>query len=189
LALLLGGDLVLVTSRIGHGSHFRATIASGPAHEPEDLRGANETAPDAVGVGAMDEVRFPTSSRVLLAEDGEDNRRLIVHILSKAGATVTQVDNGQTAVDRARVAEMAGKSYDCILMDMQMPVMDGFAACRALRSSGYRGTIIALTAHAMAGDRQRCLDAGCDDYVAKPIQRRQLLQLVAKYCGAARSPG
>jgi CheY-like chemotaxis protein/nitrogen-specific signal transduction histidine kinase len=179
LARMLGGDVVLVTSRIGHGSHFRATVASGPL---SDVSAPDQNATPAGALDAAEDVRLPPGCRLLLAEDGVDNRRLLLFILGKAGANVTQVDNGQAAVDEARRAAAAGRPYDCILMDMQMPVLDGYAASRALRSGGYRGAIIALTAHAMTGDRQRCLDAGCDEYATKPIDRRQLVQLVAKYC-------
>jgi len=182
LARMLGGDVVLITSRIGHGSHFRSTVAIGPAADPEGTEGRDQPQPEEAGGAGSEEIRLPLGCRVLLAEDGADNRRLILHILGKAGASVTQVDNGQAAVDEARHAAAAGKPFDSILMDMQMPVLDGYAACRALRSAGYRGAIIALTAHAMRGDRQRCLDAGCDEYATKPIDRRQLLQLVARHC-------
>lgn len=181
LASMLGGDVVLVTSRIGHGSHFRATVACGSAVESDVPDGPKKTLPAAAGVVGSEDLRLSADCRVLLAEDGADNRRLILHILGKAGASVSQVDNGQAAVDKARAAATAGRPYDCIVMDMQMPVLDGYAASRGLRAAGYRGAIIALTAHAMPGDRQRCLDAGCDEYATKPIDRRQLVQLVAKH--------
>ena len=94
---------------------------------------------------------------------------------------MTVAENGQIAVDLALAAQQAGQPFDVILMDMQMPVMDGYEATRKLRSAGYQQPIIALTAHAMTEDRQKCLDAGCDDYMAKPVERESLLTLVAKY--------
>ena len=117
--------------------------------------------------------------RNLLAEDGPDNQRIISLLLRKAGAEVTVADNGQIALDYALAGQE--ESFDVILMDMQMPVLDGYDATQTLRSHGYTGPIIALTAHAMKGDRQRCLDVGCDDYLKKPIDRATFLPLIARY--------
>jgi len=126
------------------------------------------------------------SGSILLAEDGPDNQRLISHILTKAGAEVTIVDNGKKVFDSAKAAAKAGHPFDLILMDMQMPVMDGYEATMALREEGYTGWIVALTAHAMASDRQKCLNAGCNDYATKPIQRQEFFATLAKYVGADR---
>ena len=119
------------------------------------------------------------SGRVLVAEDGLDNQRLIKEILSRAGVDVVVVENGVEACEAAWTAQIAGKPFSLILMDMQMPVMDGYEACRALREKGYEGSIIALTANALAMDREKCLEAGCDDYVSKPVDRGHLLAAVA----------
>jgi CheY-like chemotaxis protein len=128
------------------------------------------------------------SGRVLLAEDGPDNQRLIAFLLQQRGATVEVAENGQVAVEKTLQARDAGQPFDCILMDMQMPVLDGYGAARQLRQSGCRVPIIALTAHAMRGDRERCLQAGCDDYLAKPIDRAELIQQVAQHLPDDRAP-
>ena len=135
---------------------------------------------------------------VLVAEDGPDNQRLISHVLRNAGARVTLAENGRVAYEKALAITADGEdryeqrmeSFDVILMDMQMPVMDGYQATRRLREAGYTGPIIALTAHAMKHDRQRCIDAGCDDYLAKPLDRTSLLAMLAEYAreGKSRRP-
>ena len=117
----------------------------------------------------------------MLAEDGPDNQRLISLLLRKAGAEVELAENGRIALDLALAARREGRGFDLILMDMQMPVMDGYEATRRLRAEGFTAPIIALTAHAMAGDRERCLEAGCDDYISKPVERRSLLTIVARH--------
>ena len=126
--------------------------------------------------------------RILLVEDNPDIQRLHLYTLEVAGAEVTVVKNGLEAVERAMESWVAGRHgsepkqrYDLILMDMQMPVMDGYQATRLLRRQGYTGPIIALTANAHAGDRQACMRAGCDDYASKPIQRMKLIDIVRRH--------
>jgi signal transduction histidine kinase/ActR/RegA family two-component response regulator len=187
LAEMLGGDVTLVQTQPGVGSHFRLTVATGLIEgvrmiEMPNLLTLHESARyESVGQQLTPSVWLP--SNILLAEDGPDNQRLIAHILKKAGAEVVLVDNGKKAVDAAREAAKAGRPFDLILMDMQMPVMDGYEATSTLRHEGYTGWIVALTAHAMASDRQKCLDAGCNDYATKPIQRKEFFATLTKYIG------
>ena len=113
---------------------------------------------------------------VLLVDDGVANRKLINLILTKAGCIVTEAPNGKVGSDLALEYK-----FDLILMDMQMPVMDGYQATRRLRENGYKGPIMALTANAMSNDRDLCMDAGCNDFLAKPVDIDQLLESVTKY--------
>ena len=117
-------------------------------------------------------------AQILLVEDGDDNRKLIELTLRKSGFEVSHAANGEEGVQVALAARDLGEPFDLILMDMQMPVMDGYEATRQLRAAGFEAPIVALTAHAMKGDRERCLTAGCDDFATKPISRRDLLKTV-----------
>jgi CheY-like chemotaxis protein len=124
--------------------------------------------------------------RVLVVEDGRANARFLSHVLKRSGADVTLAENGQAAVDMYRTSMMQTENaveedtFDVIVMDMQMPVMDGCEATRRLREEGYKGKIIAVTARNEEYDRQKCLDAGCDDYATKPIDKDTLLRLVTE---------
>src|SRR6185369_16249133 len=118
---------------------------------------------------------------VLLAEDGDDNRVLIGYYLKEVGLEVVAVENGMLARDRALEAAQKVEPFDLVLMDMQMPEVDGYEATRQLRAAGYHRPIIALTAHAMGGDREKCLAAGCDDFAVKPIEWEKLLTVLRRY--------
>jgi signal transduction histidine kinase/CheY-like chemotaxis protein len=170
LADLLGGDIV-ATSRPGEGSTFSVTLGIDQVPESTMINGLNpiETRTTGAPVAAP---QVQLNCRILLAEDGPDNQRLITHHLKRAGAQVVIAENGRLAVERI-VAEPGG--FDLVLMDMQMPEMDGYEATAYLRKRGCAIPIIALTAHAMAEDRTRCLAAGCDDYLTKPIDKAVLL--------------
>jgi CheY-like chemotaxis protein/HPt (histidine-containing phosphotransfer) domain-containing protein len=123
---------------------------------------------------------------VLLAEDEPSSQLLIATQLRHLGYTVTIAGNGRAAVDLAISAARAGDGFDIVLMDMQMPEMDGYTAATELRARGYKGSIVALTANAMDGDRARCLDAGCDEYLTKPVNRPKLLHAIRESVTAAR---
>jgi CheY-like chemotaxis protein/nitrogen-specific signal transduction histidine kinase len=181
LAKLLGGD-IFVCSEPDWGAAFRVTIPTGPIDGVkmiDDLsviphKTESDKPPKSAAIDA----------KILLAEDTLVNQKLFSLVLTKAGAEVTVVENGKAAVDAAMAAEEGGAPFDVILMDMQMPVLTGWDATRLLRSKGYTRPIIAVTASAMPTDRAKCLEAGCDEYATKPIQRAELLQQIRKYVTA-----
>lgn len=188
LARKLGGD-ICVRSRLGEGSTFSLTVATGPLDRTSLADDPIPTVPPRrpVETPAVTDVKL--ECRVLLAEDGADNQRLVSFLLRKAGAEVVLAENGKVAFDLAMTEEQRGTPFDVILMDMQMPVMDGYRATRLLRESGYAHPIIALTAHAMSDDRSKCISAGCDDYTTKPINRTELISLVDAYARRAQVAG
>jgi CheY-like chemotaxis protein len=120
------------------------------------------------------------SLRILVAEDNPVNQRLVARMLEKRGHQVKVAGNGREALDALRRA-----NYDLVFMDVQMPVMDGFEATgeqrRREKLGGLHTPIIALTAHAMKGDRERCLDAGMDGYLTKPIRANELDEILSGY--------
>jgi len=181
LAEMLGGGVTL-TSTPNKGSTFSVTVETGPL---EGVRLLDNPALDAATAAAQTKPEaaadIALNGRILLAEDGPDNQRIIAFVLKKAGADVTLAENGRIACEKALAACDAGSPFGLILMDMQMPVMDGYEATRQLRQTGYNRPIVALTAHAMAGDDEKCRQAGCDDYLTKPIDRATFLALVARY--------
>lgn len=182
LANLLGGTLD-VTSEFGVGSAFTVRLPVGKADRLpkgpwKSLEAGIQVARPKELIDVADQENPLAGIHILVAEDGADNQKLIRHFLEKAGGQVSLVENGQKAIDEAMAALQEDRPYDVVLMDMQMPVMDGYAATQHLRKLGFAYPIIALTAHAMAGDRESCLSAGCSDFATKPLQRKQLINQI-----------
>ena len=183
IAELLGGRLT-ATSRLGQGSVFTLTLPTG------DLEGVRMLA-SPVEASLEAAPQHPASAmagnldgmRILLAEDGFDNQQLIGTVLRRAGAEVAIAENGRIAVEQALATP-----FDLILMDMNMPEMDGYAATRLLRDRGYRQPILALTASVLAEDIVHSLEAGCDEHLTKPIDRPKLIQAIARHVNESRVP-
>ena len=176
LVTLMGGSIE-VTSRPGEGStfSFRLPLEAGT---PQTVQTDVRTGADA----ASGTLREAVAGRVLVVDDQPVNRTVVVRLLEKLGCTVDSAADGREAL-----AAVTKHDYDLVLMDCQMPVMDGFEATaqiRGLDGAAQRVPIVALTANALAGDRQRCLAAGMDDYLTKPIRRAQLEALVRRILGA-----
>ena len=176
LAVALGGDLT-VSSQPGQGSTFRLTVAAAPVSHAQLVESPHQTSQPA---SLTERIPQTFSGRILLVEDGPDNQRLITFLLRKVGFEVAVAENGEVALHTVEQAQANGTPFDVILMDMQMPVLDGYQATRELRARGWKRPIVALTAHAMKEDRQTCLNAGCDDYLTKPIRRPELLAVIAQ---------
>lgn len=122
--------------------------------------------------------------RILVAEDGPDNQRLIRHILTRAGADVTIVCNGQDAIGAIEARPTGDRPFDLLVLDMHMPVLDGYNTARRLRDRGEGIPILALTAHALIGADAECLAAGCTAYMSKPMKPADLVRTCAALIAA-----
>jgi CheY-like chemotaxis protein len=163
------------------GSTFTATVDPGPLDGVPLLEHETPTTPGEPELQTVQALARPIEAKILVVEDGPDNQLLLEHHLKQAGAQVTLAENGAVAINHVLVAAAAGAPFDLILMDMQMPYMDGYTATAALRAQGYATPIVALTAHAMPEDRAKCLQAGCSDYLSKPVERQMLLTTVRRH--------
>ncbi len=191
LAEALGGDLT-VESEVGKGTTFTLTADTGPLEGVKRVscssnRGAHSAAVPKKTLSITGSVSTAFEGlNVLLVEDGVDNQRMIQFVLQKRGAKVELAENGRLAIERlTQDGSLQGEllnplPVDLILMDMQMPEMDGYTATMMLRKKGCRLPIIALTAHAMGEERGKCLAAGCDEYISKPVDWNALEEVVKK---------
>ncbi|MCC7396246.1 MAG: response regulator [Planctomycetes bacterium] len=184
VAQKLGAELS-VRSRPGVGSTFTLALAPAAVRGAEfvdSLPAARAAARATAPPGAAGN---EAKARILIAEDGADNQRLLRAILAKAGHAVTVVADGAEACRAIDDAIARGEPFDLVVMDMQMPVLDGYDAVAELRRRAVLVPVVACTAHALPEDRERCLAAGCTEYTTKPIDRRDLLEKVARCLTAA----
>jgi PAS domain S-box-containing protein len=166
LAASLGGDLD-ATSEFGKGSTFTLTVdIDPPIQSPSNIDLAKE--PTATDTPLSDERAAPPRGRLLVVEDDPDIQNIVRLLLQETKLEIDGAGDGQAGCEMAEKSRTEGRPYDAIIMDIQMPVMNGYEATRWLREHGWLGPIIAMTAHTLESDRTRCLAAGCDDYIAKP---------------------
>lgn len=173
LAHLLGGDLELTESTVGKGSTFVATIEIENVKSEDNgkvFSRSSNTARSQVTTKTID------GARILVVEDSPDNQLLIEVMLKRHKVKLEFANNGEEGIQKA-----LSSNFDIILMDIQMPIMDGYMAVKKLRERSYRGPIIALTAHAMNEEREKCLNAGCNDFLSKPIDLKQLIEKVSNF--------
>ena len=174
LAGLLGGELSL-TSEQGKGSIFSLTIPAGLDVTKQPFLNWDDIT-ECVDIPKEETNKLRFSGHVLVAEDVKTNQMLIELLLGRMGLEVTIVQDGAEAIQKA-----LSRSFDLILMDIQMPNMDGHEATKILRKEGIRTPIVALTAGAMRDDDKKCIEAGCSDYLSKPVKRAKLIELIEKY--------
>ncbi len=182
IAQALGGE-IQVASEPGKGTTFTTSLATGPLDGVSILEAPAASSARTASLASQEPLPTLDGLRVLLVEDGPTNRKLAGLVLRRAGAEVTMAEDGKAGSDLA----LRGP-FDLILMDMQMPIMDGYAATRLLRQEGLTLPILALTAHAMKGDQDKCKAAGCSGYITKPIDGDQLVRTVAETLQGSRRP-
>ena len=177
LATSLGGDVILTRTQPDRGSTFTVSIDPGPLSGVKLLQGVTREDLNVRHTAQPSNLQHKLEGmRVLLVEDAPDIQILVSHFLRRSGAHVDVADDGYVGIKKAK----SGK-YDLVLMDIQMPVLNGYEATAQLQREGFKSPIVALTAHAMKGVREKCLEAGCDDYLTKPINASALLDLITRY--------
>ncbi|QDV45562.1 Autoinducer 2 sensor kinase/phosphatase LuxQ [Stieleria neptunia] len=179
LAEMLGGN-ISASSTEGVGSTFTLRIATGDVSPSDLVRYLEPRSDGGSGPTPPTSTLGKLSCHVLIVDDRQDIRFLSRHILTKAGATVDECEDGVQAVEHLSACLKTGDCPDLILLDMQMPNLDGYSTSKKLREIGYRGPIIALTADAMQGDMNKCLEAGCNDYLSKPIDAAKMIRVVGE---------
>ena len=199
LAEMLGGFCDLVETRVGGGSRFRVHVQTGDLDGVEFVPAENATvgaqcvsarAQKGDSPGAIDRRAKGASEtswavgappRVLLAEDGPDNQRLFTHFLKNLPIELTLVENGQLEVEAVQAALDEGQPFDLVLTDISMPILDGYGAMQKLRKLGFDGPIVAVTANAMPADRERCFACGANDFLSKPVKKKDLVAMVERF--------
>jgi signal transduction histidine kinase len=181
LAELLGGELVAWSSP-DHGAAFRFSVPTGSVAGVPRIT-AKEWADQPRAVAAVPGKSQRISCRALVVDDMPMNLKLVRRMLERSGGVVTTCENGEFAIDAVVEAERADEPFDIVFMDMQMPIVDGFEATRRLRALGCKTPIVALTAICFPEDRQSCIDAGCDDFLAKPIRKEDLVDKIIELVG------
>jgi len=168
IAKRLGGD-ILVHSAPASGSTFTVSIPAPIAEQTDTSWRPNEMR-ESPAIGAAEPLPPRLHAWILLADDNDANQKLLSLRLRQAGAEVATASNGKEALDLIDQAALAGRPFDAVIMDMQMPVLDGYEAVRQLRGRGFTAPILAVTAYAMSEDREECIGLGCDDFISKPIE-------------------
>ncbi|WP_165440549.1 PAS domain S-box protein [Rubripirellula amarantea] len=179
LASMLGGE-ISVSSTFEKGSTFTVAISTGNLDGVPLVKPLDVVEPE-FNAGEIKDIQI--SAHILIVDDRRDIRFLSKHIINKAGGTVTEAEDGVLAIQSVKKANEQGQEFNLILLDMQMPNMDGYETARRLRQLGYAGPIIALTADAMQGDMNKCLEAGCNDYLSKPIDKVAMLRKISEMLG------
>ena len=184
---LLGGEIRIVSTYPQKGTTMRITIDPGPLAgiERAEYTGTRASAGKSTqattkSAAQLDQDLLLAGKRVLLAEDSIENQRLILQVLEDAGASIEVVENGQSAIEMTESASKNGAGFDLILMDVQMPVVDGCTAIRTLRDRGITLPAIALTGHIAGDEEQRCQSAGFNAYLTKPFKSTHLIDEIRR---------